>query len=84
MTYAVELSTPHQLARLKKHFDEFGQLEPNKSAVEIAIVMVNPVKDETLDSVLQLIAKLNRRKKCLGLARIRLLKNSGQEWTGYS
>ena len=84
MTYAVELSTPNQLNRLKTHFVEFGQLEPRKAAVEIAILMVNPVKDRTLDPVLQLIGKLNRRKKCLGMARLRLFKNSGEEWTGHS
>jgi hypothetical protein len=84
MTYAVELSTLNQLKRLKRNFDEFGQLEPNEAAVEIAILMVNPAPDKTLQSVLRLIPKLNRRKKCLGLARLRLLNNSGEEWTTHS
>ncbi|MEZ5942023.1 MAG: hypothetical protein R3C18_11570 [Planctomycetaceae bacterium] len=55
MTYAVELSTPGQLNRLTKHFVELGQLEPSKAGVEIAILMVNPVNDRTLDPVLRVI-----------------------------
>lgn len=81
MTYAVELSTPNQLRRLKKHFNQFGQLNLDGAAVEVAILMVNPVPDKTLDAVLKLIEVLNQRQACSGLARLTLLINNGEEWT---
>lgn len=84
MTYAVELSTPSQRARLKKHFgDHFDSLNDD-SKVEIALLMVNPVKDKTHKPVLQLIKALNARKECEGLGRIVLIENDGEKWNCHS
>jgi hypothetical protein len=84
-TYAVELSTPSQLARLKAHFSkDFGELNVDQAKVEIAVLMVNPVDDPTLQPVLALLQKLNSRKKCAGLGQISLLQNEGDEWTVHS
>ena len=85
MTYAVELSTPSQRARLKRHFaDQFGELSVDDGKVEIALLMVNPVRDETREPVLKLISTLNRRKKCEGLDKIVLWENDGDKWNCYS
>jgi hypothetical protein len=85
MTYAVELSTPNQLVRLKKHFgDDFGNLNLDEGKVEIALLMVNPVKDDSREPILELIKKLNKRKKCQGLEKIVLLENKGEEWQSHS
>ena len=85
MTYAVELSTPSQLGRLKKHSgDQFGDLDVVNGKVEIALLMVNPVKDETRDPVLKLIKTLNARKKCEGLGKIVLIENDGENWSCHS
>lgn len=85
MTYAVELSTPSQLARLKKHFgDHFGDLNVDEGKVEIALLMVNPVKDGSREPILTLIKALNKRKKCQGLEKIVLLENKGEEWQSQS
>ena len=81
MTYAVELSTPHQLRRLKNNIDEFKDLCLERAKVEIAILMVNHRDtDETLKPVLELIGKLNKRQKCSGLAHLTLLRNRGNNW----
>jgi|GEM_PF-1804419 len=85
MTYAVELSTPSQRARLKKHFaGQFGDLDVLTGKVEIALLMVNPVKDETRGPVLNLIKTLNARKKCEGLGKIVMIENDGGKWNCYS
>ena len=85
MTYAVELSTSNQLKRLKNNIDEFEDLVLKSAEVEIAILMVNHRDtDETLEPVLKLIKKLNKRHKCSGLACLTLLRNSGDEWTKHS
>jgi hypothetical protein len=85
MTYAVELSTPNQLARLKKHFAAFGKLDVDAAEVDIVLVMVNHVKDRSLEPVLELVKALNNRKKCKGLGRITLMENTnhGEEWTSH-
>lgn len=85
ITYAVELSTPNQLARLKKHFgDNFKNLNVEEGKVEVVLLMVNPVKDATLDPVKDLISVLNERKKCRGLATITLIHNKDEKWISYS
>ena len=85
MTYAVELSTPNQLVRLKKHFgDHFGNLNFDEGKVEIVLLMVNPVKDDSREPILKLIKHLNKRKKCQGLEKIFLLENKGEEWQSHS
>jgi len=84
MTYAVELSTPNQLVRLRDHIDEFEELDPKKAKVEIAIIMVNPKYPHTRKDVISLIKKLNKRNKCLGLARITLLENKANKWKKHS
>ena len=84
MTYAVELSTPNQLARLKTHFKDFGDLDVVKGKVEIALLMVNPVPDDTRDPVLKLIKKLNANRKCDGLSKIVLIVNEGEKWNCHS
>jgi hypothetical protein len=82
MTYAVELSTPKQLTRLKTHFgDHFSDLNVERGRVEIALVMVNPVDDGTLEPVLTLVNALNDRQKCKGLGTIVLIENEGEGWS---
>ena len=81
MTYAVELSTPNQLRRVKRHITpDFENLDLRNAKVEIAILLVNPVPDQTLEPVIKLIRKLNQRKKCEGLSRISIKKNKGDNW----
>jgi len=81
MTYAVELSTPRQLSRLKTHFAEhFKKLNVENGKVEIVLLMVNPVADDTLESVLALIKQLNRRQKCKGLGSVMLVCNEADSW----
>jgi hypothetical protein len=81
MTYAVELSTPNQLSRLKTHFgDPFGTLNAEHGMVAIALLMVNHVPDDSREPILKLIKALNERKKCEGLGGIVLVENHGEEW----
>ncbi len=81
MTYAVELSTPNQLSRVKKHITpDFETLDLNNAKVEIALILVNPVNDQTLKPVIKLIRNLNKRKNCVGLSKISIKKNSGDTW----
>ena len=81
MTYAVELSTPDQLKRLKTHFgDSFQKLSITGGKVNIALFLVNPVKDATREPVKKLINKLNQNNDCEGLGKIELLWNEGEEW----
>lgn len=81
MTYAVELSTPSQLARLKQHYGEhFSTLDPEKGKVEIALLMVNPGADSTRASVTEIVKTMNRRKKCIGLGKVTLIENKGDNW----
>jgi hypothetical protein len=81
MTYAVELSTPNQLKRVKEHITpHFENLDLEDAKVEIAIILVNPVNDQTLEPVIKLIRNLNRRKSCEGLSKISIKKNSGDTW----
>lgn len=85
ITYAVELSTRSQFARLKKHFgDTYKKLSDENGKVEVVLLMVNPVKDDTLKPVLKLISVLNERKKCRRLATITLIQNKAEEWTACS
>ena len=83
MTYAVELSTPNQLERLRTHIPRFKDLAVENATVEIAVIQVNPVNDLTIVPVLRLIRHINERAKCGGLARVRLFQNDGNEWTTY-
>ncbi len=81
MTYAVELSTPKQMSRLRKHFpDSFQNLDLAGGKVNIALFLVNPVKDPTRKPVENLITQLNKNGKCKGLGRIELLWNDGEVW----
>jgi len=85
MTYAVELSTPNQLARLKKHFGvDFSDLDSDATKVEIALVMVNHVTDKSRAPILKLIKQLNSRKKCNGLGNVVLIENKGEKWVFHS
>lgn len=85
MTYAVELSTPSQFRRIKCHSGEhFSDLNVDKSQIEIVLLMVNPVKDESHDPVLNLITMLNKRKKCEGLGQVVLVENHGDKWISHS
>ena len=85
MTYAVELSTPNQLARLKRHFrPDFGSLALEGANVEIVLLLVNHVKDDSLEPILKLVKKLNSRKKCNGLGKIVLIENKGEKWISHS
>lgn len=82
MTYAVELSTPSQLVRLKTQFrDQFSELNVEEGKVEIVLLMVNPVKDDTRGPVLELIKALNARKKCKGLGSVVWIENQGESWS---
>lgn len=85
MTYAVEMSTAHQLSRLKTHFPQaFGELAPDNAKIEILLLMVNPVEDDTRNAVLSLVQKINQRGKCQGLERIVMACNEGEAWTLHS
>lgn len=88
MTYAVELSTPNQLERLKTHTQQFNDLDPKISTVEIAIILVNPYlesfRENTLANVKSIIKELNKQKACKGLSNITLLINDGEEWKSFS
>lgn len=88
MTYAVELSTPSQLARLKKHTPAFGTLDVDTAKVEIALVMVNHDEDQTREPVLKLINALNKNlsknKGCEGVHRVVFIENDGEDWKFYS
>jgi len=81
MTYGVEMSTSHQLTRLKTHFPQaFGDIAPDNASVEILLLLINPVEDETRNSVMKLIQKLNERRRCKGLEQIVMLFNEGDTW----
>ena len=85
MTYAVELSTPNQLTRLRKHFgDNFRTLVVDEAKVEIVLLMVNHVKDDSREPVLKLVKALNERKECEGLGRVVLVENHGDKWVFHS
>lgn len=80
MTYAVELSTENQLARLKKHKSEFRNLAPHNAKVEILILQINRDKDASRKNVADLIQKLNKSSECQSLGKCILLHNVGEEW----
>ena len=81
--YAAELSTPNQLKRLQRTYSNvFTNLDQN-SAIEVAIILVNPVRDETLGPTKKLISDLNLKKHCRGLSKIKLYMNSGEHWSSY-
>ena len=82
MTYAVELSTQNQFNRLRRTFPNyFAEIDVNNPTLEVAVILVNPVKDATRDVTIELVKKLNKRKRCGGLHRITVFKNSGDNWT---
>ena len=91
MTYAVELSTPNQLKRLKKRTHQFNDLDLKIATVEIAIILVNPYlksfRENTLTNVKSIIKKLNNKirdkKVCKGLSKITLLIHEGVEWDSF-
>jgi len=85
MTYAVELSTPNQLSRLKRHSgDHFGNLNVNKGKVEIVLLMVNHTKDDSREPVLKMIKSLNEKNYCEGLGKVLLIENHGENWISHS
>ena len=82
MTYAVEMSTLTQFKRLKTHFPRaFDNLDPNTAKVEVALIFVNPVDDDTSDSVATLLRNVNERGQCKGLSRTIMLRYEGDHWT---
>lgn len=83
MTYAVELSTPHQLERLVRQFPQhFHKDIVENPFVEIAVIKVNPApNDSTLEPVQKLISELNGQRQCNGLRCIRLYQNDGEKWS---
>ena len=89
MTYAVELSTPNQLARLKTHFaNQFGDLNEKRSKVEIALLMVNHFPDDSRQPVLKLIKTLNKNlsqnRGCEGVHKFIYIENDGEIWKFHS
>ena len=53
------------------------------ATVEVAVMKINPVADDTFAPVVRLIKLINSRRKCAGLARIRLFQNRGNKWDAH-
>ena len=80
MTYAVEMTTDSQLERLGKQSEFDGVFATKTSSVGIAIILVNPVKDPTLDLTVKIAKKINGDKKFKRLGQILIVKNVGKRW----